>query len=383
MRGGARIWALAVGQTLTYAALYYAFAALLPALEAAFGWSKAQLAAGPTLAFLVMAVGTPLTGRLVDRGLGPRLLTGLPVLGALALLLMARAEAHWQWLLLWAVVGAAQSGCLYETCFALLIRDRGGEARPSITRITLVAGFASTLAFPLGHAMAEAFGGRGALAGFAMLVVLGAVPANLFGVQGLGSAGALPSEKGGMGRALRDPAFWGLSGTFGLIFLNHLMFVTFALVLFGAAGGPAVLAASLIGPAQVLGRLGLMAAGARLSNRRALLLSMGAITVAGLVLLGAGLSPGLVVLAAVLQGAGIGIVSILRPVLQAELMGREGFGAISGAIAVAPILATAAAPSLGARLLDTGGPGAVVFTCLGLMVVALALALWLVRLARA
>ena len=64
------VWLLAIGQTLTYAALYYAFAALLPDLEVATGWTKAQLAAGPTLAFLVTAVLTPLTGRFVDRGWG-------------------------------------------------------------------------------------------------------------------------------------------------------------------------------------------------------------------------------------------------------------------------------------------------------------------------
>ena len=66
------VWLLALGQTLTYAGAYYAFPALLPDLQAATGWSVAELAAGPTLAFLVMAVLMPLTGRLG--------LLGLPVL---------------------------------------------------------------------------------------------------------------------------------------------------------------------------------------------------------------------------------------------------------------------------------------------------------------
>jgi hypothetical protein len=53
-------------------------------------------------------------------------------------------------------------------------------------------------------------------------------------------------------------------------------------------------------------------------------------------------------------------------VLIAEVLGRQGFGAISGAAAVAPILATAAAPSGGAELLALGGPGLVYAVCLAL-----------------
>ena len=53
--GGAAVWLLALGQTLIYAGCYYSFPALLPDLEAATGWTKAELALGPTLAFLIMA----------------------------------------------------------------------------------------------------------------------------------------------------------------------------------------------------------------------------------------------------------------------------------------------------------------------------------------
>jgi hypothetical protein len=66
-------------------------------------------------------------------------------------------------------------------------------------------------------------------------------------------------------------------------------------------------------------------------------------------------------------------MSILRPLLIADILGRQGFGAISGAAAVAPILASAAAPSVGAALLALGGPGLVYAVCLGLAVAGLAL----------
>lgn len=385
--GGAAVWALAVGQTLTYAALYYSFAALLPHLEAATGWSKTQLAAGPTLAFLVTAVFTPLTGRLVDRGWGGEMLTWLPALGAGALAAMALPAGHGVWLALWALIGLAQSGCLYETCFAFLTRRLGGEARTAITRITLVAGLASTLSFPLGQLLGQAFGGRGALAAFAVLVVLGAVPANAWGVarlrRGVRAAASRPApEPGALKVALRHPAFWGIAAIYGLIWLNHSVLITYALVLFqdrGAAPALAVLAASCVGPSQVAGRLGMLLAGARLSNRGATLLSLGAVVLAAGLLWAAGAAPWLIFGFALAQGTGAGLMSILRPVLLAEKLGMRGFGAISGAVAVSPILATAAGPSVGALLLQGGGPAAVYAACLVIAGAGLAIGFALVR----
>lgn len=387
MKGGGAVWLLAIGQTLIYAAMYYSFAALLPELERSYGWSKAQLAAGPTLAFLVTAVLTPLTGRLVDRGWGGELLFGLPVLGAGALAGLAAVSEHWAWLGLWAVIGVAQAGCLYETCFAFLTRRLGLDARAAITRVTLVAGLASTLAFPLGAALGHQFGGRAALVAFAGLMLIGAVPANFVGVRWLrqleGAGLRVAAEApGAMAAALRRPAFWGIAAIFGLIWLNHSVLMTYALTLFaerGAGTGLAVMAAACVGPAQVLGRLVLMINEARIGNARATLFALGAVVMASGFLALAGVAPWLIFGFALMQGAGAGLLSILRPVLLAEKLGRRGFGAVSGAVAVAPILATAAGPSVGAQLLERGGAPLVYGICLGMALVALAIGVVLVR----
>jgi MFS family permease len=116
-----------------------------------------------------------------------------------------------------------------------------------------------------------------------------------------------------------------------------------------------------------------MAAGARVTTAQATMASLGGVVVAGVLLWLAGVAPLLIFGFALAQGAGIGLTSILRPVLIAEILGREGFGAISGAAAVAPILASAAAPTVGALLLGAGGTGLVLAVCLGLAVIGLAL----------
>ena len=385
------VWLLALGQTLTYAGVYYGFAALLPDLLAATGWSLAQLAFGPTLSFVVMAALLPVTGRLLDHGYGARMMLVGPALGAIALLMLSQATALWQWNMAWALVGVAMSGCVYETCFAQLTRvldggapqPQGGgmDARSAIIRVTLVAGFSSSLAFPLGHWWGGALGGQGALAAFAAVVAC-AIPLHWAGLARLGharrSADHPAPPKGTVAAALRKPAFWGLAAVLSALWASHGILMTYILVMFedrGAAATVATVAASLIGPAQVLGRFLLMLGGARVPNRLATFVSIGALVAASGVLIAAGAAPWLIFVFAALQGTGAGLFSILRPVLVADLLGRAGFGAVSSAISVGPVLANAAAPALGAALLRWGGADLVYISCLALCLLAFILAL--------
>ena len=83
-----------------------------------------------------------------------------------------------------------------------------------------------------------------------------------------------PSPPGVLQAALRKPAFWIIAGGFLAVYLNHGILITYALVLFadrGAEAGLAALAAASIGPAQVAGRLLLLAAGARVTTTQATL----------------------------------------------------------------------------------------------------------------
>lgn len=384
-RVGKGVWLLALGQFLTYAGVYYCFAALLPDLLRATGWTKAQLAAGPTLAFLVAAVAAPVTGRLVDRGQSGKLLVAMPVLAGLAVAGLSLAVSPLQWLVLWAVIGLAQAGMLYDTCFAHLARHTGASARAAITRVTLVAGLAGTLAFPLGHWLGASFGARGALVVFGALLAFGAAPVNLAGLKllGQGAEGGMhagPAPVGALRRAMRRPVFWVIGWMFGLLLLNHAMMLTFVLLFFtdkGASPATAALAAACIGPAQVLGRLVLMVNEARMTNGRATVIAFAMVALAAAALALAGLWGGLIFVFAVLQGAGMGISSILRPMLVAEHLGRRGFGAISGALAVAPTLASALGPSLGAVLIAGAGEEAALVAALLLALAALVLGGWL------
>src|SRR3546814_17428294 len=58
-------------------------------------------------------------------------------------------------------------------------------------------------------------------------------------------------------------------------------------------------------------------------------------------LITAGASPALLAAFVILEGAGYGVTAISRPVVSATVLGRDGFGAISGALALPFIGATA------------------------------------------
>jgi len=384
------VWLLAVGQTTGYASLYYIYPALLPALAAGTGWSKATLAAGPTAAMLIAALGAPFAGRLVDAGHGGRLLTFGALAGGAALAALAFATDPALCVLCWVVIGFAQAASFYEVCFSVLTLGFPDAARAAITRVTLVAGFASSLAFPAGAAMAALWGWQGAVLGFAALQLGLTVPVNLAGLRLLrarapaGGAGAPPgSPAARAARAaafratLRRREFWLIGALFGLVALNHGLLVTYCLPLFadrGAGAGLAVLAAALIGPAQVAGRVALMLNEGRVSAGAALRLCAAMLCLAAAALWLAGAAVWLILAFAALQGAAMGMVSILKPVVTAERLGRAAFGAVSGTLYMAPLLATALSPQAGAVLLTRGGAAALIAVAAGLAVTALAVA---------
>lgn len=380
----AAVWLMALGVTLGYASLLYVFGALLVPVQEATGWTKPQMAGGVTLAVVLAAVVAPFTGRLVDRGLGVELMVGGAVVGGIALLAIGQARTLWQWYAAWLLIGPAMAATLYETCFAYLTRRLGPEARPAIIRVTLLGGLASTLAFPLGAAMALHGGWRLAFAGFAALEILVAAPAFWLGGRILrrserrGTTSAPSDGRGAVRRAMRKRGFWLLAVGLALGTMNHSVLSTYFIPVFtglGAGAGLAVAAAATVGPFQVAGRFLLMLMGASVPVRGATLLSFAGLALSSALLLFAGLAPWLIFLFAVVQGASIGIMSILRPLIVAEVLGTEDFGAISGAIAAGPWLATAAAPALGAALFATGGPELLAGACAAMAAVGLGLTL--------
>ena len=380
------VWPLAVAETIVWAAMYYAFPALLPEWERDLGWSKTELSFAFTLSLVVSASLAPVAGRLIDRGFAREIFTGGTVLGAVLLALLGAVTEPWQFFCIWIGLGVAMSSTLYEACFAVLVRSTGERARRAITTVSVVAGLAGTVAFPSAHVLAGAFGWRGTVLVFAAVVGTVAAPL-VWSACRRAEAQAMtqaPDPSAHAAQALtviRTPAFWLLAFAIFLAALDHGMLVSHVLPILddrGIDAGLAVAAAACIGPMQVAGRLVLMASERFATPLAASTGCFAMMAIAGACLLHAGAAPALLVGFVVLQGAGIGIASVMRPVVTAELLGRRNFGVVSGLIGVMHMGGYAIAPSVSALVWAWGGYDRVIALAIGAAVTAVAalLAAW-------
>ena len=374
------VWPLATAETIVWAAMFYSFPALILEWERDLGWSKTELSGAFTLSLVVSALLAPVIGRLIDHGLGRYVFTGCALLGALLLALLSRVTALWQFYALWFGLGVAMSGALYEACFAVLTRAFGSQAKRAITLVTLVAGFAGTVSFPTAFVLIGFVGWRGAVMTFSTAVVLVAAPLIWRGTR-LAEEGRDPQAHPASHRTrdalgvLRSATFWLLTISFATIALEHGMLLTHLLPLLderGIHGETAILAASMIGPMQVAGRLAMIASERHVSILGIAAACYVALAIAALSLLGTSYIPTLLVAFVLFQGSGYGVTSIVRPVVTAEFLGRSNFGVISGLLALPFITATAAAPTVAAFIWEHGGYDRVIMlaiatACVGLV----------------
>ena len=177
------------------------------------------------------------------------------------------------------------------------------------------------------------------------------------------------------------PVFWLLSIAIFLVALDHGMLISHVLPILDDRGidpGIAVVAASFVGPMQVAGRLVLMAADRFATTLVASTGCFAKMAVAGTCLLNADAAPVLLVGFVMLQGAGIGVASVMRPVVTAQLLGRKNFGVVSGLIGLMHMSGYAVGPSVSAMVWAWGGYDRVIVLAIAAAVIAIAvlLAAW-------
>jgi MFS family permease len=121
--------------TLTYVqltvwmSLFYSFPALVLFWQADFGWTTAQIMGAFSLSIAVYALGAPLYGRLIDRGLAQITFPLGALGGAVLLVSLTSTEPLPRFYITWAALGSWMGLTLYGPCFALVTRARAGDAR--------------------------------------------------------------------------------------------------------------------------------------------------------------------------------------------------------------------------------------------------------------
>ena len=364
--------ALGIAQICSWGSLYYSFPLIAEAMGTDLGWPKTQLYGAVTLGLILSGVVIYPAGVAIDRGYGRWIMAGGSILAGGLLIAWSQVSSLLLFYGIFAGIGSLYAATLYEPAFAVITKRMGSDrARNGITTLTLWAGFASTVFIPLIQLLLDQVGWRDTL------IVLGSV--NIILCGGLYAAVIRPSRDATpplssqstaqtnfpwlighpvVSWALRNPVFWALTVAFVsyAATLSAFLFHLYPLLLErGLAPSAVVVVMVVIGPAQVAGRIVIWLLASHVSIQ-----TIGSLVVAvfPLVLFGiANLPPAPLILIgiAILYGAANGIMTIVRGLAVPEMLSRQAYGALNGALTAPALIAQAIAPVGAAALWATTG----------------------------
>lgn len=354
------VTALGISQTLAWASSYYLPAILADPIAANIDVPRTWVFAAFSAALLIAAFAGPAVGRLIDRHGGRGVLALSNVVLAAGLIVLAATNGLALLFVAWAVLGVGMALGLYDAGFAALTALYGQNARGPITGITLFAGFASTVSWPLSTFLNDAVGWRETLLVWAALNVVIGLPLNL-----LLPVRAQPAH---LRREARHSLGWKpykemflLAFVFAAVwFVTGSMAAHLPRLLERAGATPlqAIAAAALVGPAQVAARLVEFFVLHRIhplvsARIAALLHPVGA---AVLAIIG----PAAAAAFAVFYGAGNGLLTIARGTVPLAVFGPESYGERTGLLGAPARAAQALAPLLFGLLLNVMGPSVII-----------------------
>ncbi|HBC01132.1 MAG TPA: MFS transporter, partial [Pseudomonas sp.] len=326
------VLALGSAQTLAWGSTYYLPAILAEPMASELGISTGNVFAAFSLALIVTAVLGPLSGKRIDHHGGRDVLALSSIVFAVGLAMLGLANGP---LMLWAgwlVIGIGMALGLYESAFSTLAGIYGRDARGAITGITLLAGFASTVCWPISGWLNAEFGWRATCLTWAGAHLLLGLPLNRLlipvGVQPAPTAAeqAQTDGRSGAGLTMALLAFvfaatW-FTSTPMAAHLPRLLQES------GLSAAAAIGIAALVGPAQVGARclefVLLQRFHPLISARLAAIAHP--IGAAGVMLVGAPATTAFVLL----HGGGNGILTIAKGTLPLAIFGPHGYGLRQG-----------------------------------------------------
>ncbi len=360
------IVALAIGQVCSWGSIYYSFSLFVVPMETELGWSRTALNGAIAVGLLVSGVCAYPAGRWIDAHGGRGLMAAGSMIAAALLAAWSRVGSLPAFYAIWAGLGFAMAATLYEPVFAVLAHRFPNSYRSRITALTLIGGFASTAFIPLTGFFIARLGWRDALLALAIVNLMVCLPIHAIGLSDGGARQADRSDRSArhaassaaVRRALRYPVFWCLLVCFVAYYSTFSALTFHVIPLLIERGIPMttiIAAVAVVGPAQVSGRLVVFALGRRVATA-----TVGRIAVLGfpaaiLLLLAIPNSIPVVFGFAALYGTANGIMTIMRGTAVPDLLWREGYGAINGALALPATLSQAAAPFVAALIWSRAG----------------------------
>jgi MFS family permease len=307
---------------------------------------------------LVAGLAATPIGMLLDR-FGGRLIMGFgSVVCSAGLAALSTSRSPAAYVIAWTILGFAMGLTLYEAAFATINRRFALQGRSAISTLTLFAGFASTIFWPVTQALHTSIGWRNTYFLYGVIQLIVCLPLHLLlGPDGPRAGAPADSEHRShtLIEAIRHPAFWKLALAFSAnvsVFSALSVHLIPLLQRLGHAPALAVLLAMVIGPMQVIGRVLERTAGRKAAPQTVGKYCFTALPAAVVIALLFGVEAWAVAAFCVLYGLGNGVITIVRGTLPQAIFGSEHYGAIAGAMAGPALIAKAAGPLVIAAALN-------------------------------
>jgi MFS family permease len=359
----AAILTLGLTQIIGYGTLYYSFSILAPAMARDLNWSSEWIFGALSAALLIGGLAAPTMGKWIDRFGAGRVMTAGSAIAATALVACAFSSGKIAFVVALIAIETASNLVQYGAAFALLVQIRPTVAQRSITYLTLIAGFASTIFWPITTALHAHVSWQTVYLVFAVLNVAVCLPIHAWLSFGIARSRKQASGKStrhvepSLPPSIRAPAFILMVTGFALeSFVNAALLVHMVPVLSGLGlGAMAVMVGTLFGPSQVLSRFTNMVFGGGLSQLTLAIISAVLLPTALVILIATAPSvPGALVFAIVF-GLASGLSSIVQGTLPLALFGSEGYGKRQGQVLAIRLVISSMAPFVLAFLIENIG----------------------------
>ncbi|MEO5757273.1 MAG: arsenite efflux MFS transporter ArsK [Mesorhizobium sp.] len=345
------ILALGITQIVGYGTLYYSFSILAADMAKDMAWPTEWIFGALSAALLAGGLTAPWLGNWIDRFGAGSVMTAGSILAAGALIACACAPGAAAFVPALIALEVASTLVQYGAAFALLVQINPHAAQRSITYLTLIAGFASTVFWPITSALHAHMSWRAVYLVFAGLNLLVCLPLHAWLSHGLARSrraaieplrhirGSLPASARPLGFALMVIAF-SLLNLVSAAVLVHMVPLLSGLGL----GAAAAIVGTLFGPSQVLSRFVNMVFGINLPPLTLAVISA-ALMMAGVIVLES-TAPSIsgAMAFAIVFGMGNGLFSIVTGALPLALFGSEGYGRLQGRAMSARLIVSALAP---------------------------------------
>lgn len=162
---------LGFAQILLWGGSFFLLSVLGEPMMKESGWSYQLVYGSLSASIFVSGLVSPMIGKIINKGGKNYILLLSGVVMASGLTILSFAENEILFIFSWIVIGLAMGMGLYDALFASLGKKYGKGASGSIVQITLISGFATTVAWPLLAMLNGNFGWRKTVLMYAIILM--------------------------------------------------------------------------------------------------------------------------------------------------------------------------------------------------------------------